>query len=92
MLKNKSLEYCHSDLYPVGHNELFAELNPAEASLIEGGATLCCSSINDPIGQQARLVVDGTEVWCGNPQSIDRCIDFQSSVTIELVDICLWPW
>ena len=95
VMKNKNLE----DLNYVGHEQLFAELNPAEASLIEGGATVCLDLISIPDYQQARLVVDGREVWCGNPDnpplppllpspSFDRCINFRSSATIELVDSC----
>ena len=86
-MKNKNLK----GLNHIGHEQLFAELNPAEASLIEGGATLCLDSITCSINEEARLVVDGREVWCGEVKAgeefqIDRCISSVGAVTIELYD------
>ncbi len=84
-MKNKNLE----SLNHVGHEQLFTELTPVEGALIEGGAILCLDLITYYPINQARLVVDGTEVWCGKVMPGEkRCIDFESSVTIELVDSC----
>ncbi len=89
MLKKPSFGHGHSDLYPVGREQLFAELTPAEAAFIEGGAILCLDLITYYPANQTRLVVDGMEVWCGKVVPGEkRCIEFDNSVTIELVDSC----
>lgn len=46
MLRNSSPERSHCNLYAVGHEQLFAELSPAEAALIEGGAIFLLDNIN----------------------------------------------
>ncbi len=55
MLRNSSPESSHSNLYPVGHEQLFAELSASEAALIEGGGIFlldnisCSDEVQNPV-------------------------------------------
>ena len=100
MLKKPSLGRIHSDLYPVGHEQLFTELTPAEGALIEGGSVLelhalgaiqagaDCSNDIDEI----YILVNGQdtgfyqEMRTGQTARIDKFVNFSGFAVIELFD------
>ena len=101
MLRNSSLGRTHSNLYPVGHEQLFTDLTSAEAALIEGGSVLelhalgaikagADSSSRD--GDDIYILVNGQDIGfskqmkTGQGAEIDKFVNFSGFAVIELFD------
>lgn len=80
------------------HEQLFTELTPVEAAVIEGGKTLRLYSIEaikasaDTVGKdEAYLNFNGKKIWSrsmgtGNSAPIDLSLNFYGKATLNLYD------
>ncbi len=100
MLKKPSFGRSHSDLYPVGHEQLFAELSASEGALIEGGSVLELKTLgaqkagadwsND--SDDIYILVNGEDIGfykqmkTGQGATIDKFVNFSGFAVIELFD------
>ena len=101
MPKNLSLGPGQNDLYPVGHEQLFTELTPAEAALIEGGSVLELHALGaikagadspSSDGDDIYILVNGQDIGfskhmkTGQKAEIDKFVNFSGFAVIELFD------
>jgi hypothetical protein len=87
------------------HEQLFSELTPAEAAVIEGGLRLTIDRIQairagaDPVGADDTYIkVNGTKIWgdysmtTGQTRSVNRGYTASgSSAQVQLFDADPWP-
>jgi hypothetical protein len=87
------------------HEQLFSELTPAEAAVVEGGLRLTIDRIQairagaDPIGaDDTYITVNGTKIWgdysmtTGQTRSVNRSYTTSgSSAQVQLFDDDPWP-